>query len=58
MIELFKLVEEGRAAVRVKVELGRASVNTVEIRGGLQPSDKVIISDMSKWDAHDRLRLQ
>jgi HlyD family secretion protein len=57
-VGLFKLVEGGRIAVRMNVDLGRASVNTVEIRGGLQPGDKVIISDMSRWDAYDRLRVE
>jgi HlyD family secretion protein len=56
-VGLFKLVED-RTAVRVNVELGRTSVNTVEIRGGLQPGDKVIISDMSRWDGHDRVRVE
>jgi HlyD family secretion protein len=57
-VGLFRLVDEGRAAVRVNVELGRASVNTVEIRRGLQPGDKVIISDMSRWDGYDRVRVE
>jgi HlyD family secretion protein len=41
----------------VNVRLGRTSVNTVEITGGLQPGDKVIISDMSRWDGQDRVRV-
>jgi HlyD family secretion protein len=57
-VGLFRLVDDGRAAVRVNVELGRASVNTVEIRRGLQPGDKVIISDMSRWDGYDRVRVE
>ncbi len=57
-VGLFRLVEEGRAAVRVNVELGRTSVNTVEIRGGVQPGDKLIISDMSRWDGYDRVRVE
>jgi HlyD family secretion protein len=57
-VGLFRLVEEGRAAVRVNVELGRASVNAVEIRGGVQPGDKLIISDMSRWDGYNRVRLE
>jgi HlyD family secretion protein len=57
-VGLFRLVEDGRSAVRVNVELGRTSVNTVEIRGGVQPGDKVIISDMSKWDGYDRVRVE
>jgi HlyD family secretion protein len=56
-ISLFKLVEDGRFAVRVPVELGRTSVNSVEIIQGLTPGDDVILSDTSAWDDHDRIRL-
>ncbi len=56
-IGLFKLVGDGREAVRANVRLGRTSVNTVEILGGLQPGEKVIISDMSRWDAYERVRV-
>ncbi|MBI2150396.1 MAG: HlyD family efflux transporter periplasmic adaptor subunit [Acidobacteria bacterium] len=44
-------------AVRVHVKLGRSSVNTIEVKEGLQVGDKVILSDMSAWDAYDRLRI-
>jgi HlyD family secretion protein len=44
-------------AVRVQVQLGRSSVNTIEIIAGLQPGDNVILSDMSQWDSNDRIRL-
>jgi len=57
-VGLFKLVEGGKEAVRVPVVLGRASVNTVEIRKGLQIGDEVILSDMSASDNYDRVRLQ
>jgi HlyD family secretion protein len=57
-VGLFKLVEGGAAAVRTSVRLGRTSVNTVEILGGLQPGDKVIISDMSRWDGFERVRVE
>ena len=56
-VGLFKLTPDGTEAGRVNVRLGRTSVNTVEILGGLQPGDKVIISDMSRWDGHDRVRV-
>ncbi|MGH9778122.1 MAG: efflux RND transporter periplasmic adaptor subunit [Candidatus Acidiferrales bacterium] len=56
-VGLFKLIDGGRGAVRVQVELGRSSVNLIEIREGLQESEQVILSDMSAWDAHDRVRL-
>jgi HlyD family secretion protein len=54
---LFKLVEGGRAAMRVQVRFGRSSVNTIEIIEGLQEGDQVILSDMSAWDRFDRVRL-
>jgi HlyD family secretion protein len=56
-VGLFKLVEDGRYAVRVPVEIGRTSVNAVEIVKGLAVGDQVILSDTSAWDDHDRIRL-
>jgi len=57
-IGLFKLVDGGSEAVRTNVKLGKTSVNTVEILQGLKSGDKVILSDMSAWDAFDRIRLR
>jgi HlyD family secretion protein len=57
-IGLFKLVNGGKEAVRVNVVLGRASVNAVEIRNGLEIGDEVILSDMSASENYDRVRLQ
>jgi len=57
-IGLFKLVNGGKEAVRVNVVLGRASVNAVEIRKGLEIGDQVILSDMSGSDNYDRVRLE
>jgi HlyD family secretion protein len=56
--ELFKIVDGGKEAVRVKVRLGRSSVNAIEVVQGLQAGDQVILSDMSAWNAHDRVRLE
>jgi HlyD family secretion protein len=56
-VGIFKVVDGGKAAVRVAVKLGRTSVSTVEVVDGLQVGDQVILSDMSQWDAHDRVRL-
>jgi multidrug efflux pump subunit AcrA (membrane-fusion protein) len=58
LVGLFRLNEDGDEATRVKVKLGKSSVNTVEILEGLKPGDKVILSDMSAWDAYDRVRLK
>ena len=57
-VGIFKVVENGSAAVRVQVMLGRSSVNLVEIVRGLEVGDKVILSDMSQWDNVDRVRLK
>lgn len=57
-IGLFKLTDGGSEAVRVNVKLGKTSVNSVEILQGLQVGDRVILSDMSNWDAFDRVRLR
>jgi HlyD family secretion protein len=56
-VSLFKVVNEGKDAVRVQVKLGRTSVNTVEILKGLSVGDEVVLSDMSRWDSFDRIRL-
>jgi HlyD family secretion protein len=57
-IGLFRVLNGGSEAIRVSVELGRTSVNSVEVRRGLEVGDQVILSDMSSWDAFDRIRLQ
>ena len=56
-VGLFKLEPGGSGAVRTQVKLGRSSVNTVEILEGLNVGDQVVLSDMSAWDAFDRVRL-
>ncbi len=56
-VGIFKLEADGAHAVRVPVQLGCSSVNTVEIVSGLQPGDRVILSDMSQWDSADRIKL-
>ncbi len=56
-VAIFKLDGDGNAAARVQVTLGRTSVNTVEILGGLKEGDQVILSDVSHWDQYDRIRL-
>ena len=57
-VGLFRLVDGGRYAIRVPVELGRTSVNTVEILSGLAVGDQVILSDMTQYAAVDRVRIK
>lgn len=56
-VGIFKLDADGTHAERAQVQLGRSSVNTIEIVKGLQPGDRVILSDMSQWDTHDRIEI-
>ncbi|HEX8031159.1 MAG TPA: efflux RND transporter periplasmic adaptor subunit [Vicinamibacterales bacterium] len=56
-VGLFKLDETGEAS-RSQVQLGRSSVNTIEILGGLKEGDQVVLSDMSAWDQFERIRLR
>ena len=57
-IGMFKLEADNKTASRIQVTLGRSSVNTVEILNGLKEGDQVILSDMSRWDQYDRIRLE
>jgi RND family efflux transporter MFP subunit len=57
-ISMFKLDASGNAANRVQVKTGRASVNQIQIDTGLKEGDTVILSDMSRWDNTDRVRLE
>ena len=57
-IGLFKLNASGDEAVQTSVAIGRTSVSSVEIRSGLEEGDRVILSDMSAWSEHQRIRLK
>jgi len=57
-ISLFKLDADGKEAMRVPVKVGRESVNSIQIFEGLHEGDTVILSDMSRWDKTDRIRLE
>jgi HlyD family secretion protein len=57
-VGLFKLDSATGEATRAQVQLGRSSVNTIEVMGGLAEGDQVVLSDMSAWDQFDRIRLR
>ena len=57
LITLFRYIEGGKEAIRVKVKLGRSSVTDIEILEGLNVGDRVILSDTSQFDAVNRIRL-
>jgi HlyD family secretion protein len=56
-VSIFKLQPNGEA-ISTKVKLGRASVNQIQVLDGLKPGDQVILSDMSQYDAFDRVQLK
>jgi HlyD family secretion protein len=57
-ITLFRLDPQSKGAVRVPVKVGRASVNAIQVQQGLHEGDTVILSDMSRYDTTDRIRLE
>jgi len=57
-VGLFKLTNASGDASRVQVSLGKSSVNAIQVKSGLSEGDQVVLSDMSAWDAYDRVRLR
>ena len=57
VVSLFRVEKDGAHASRTRVSLGRASVNNIEVLDGVQPGDRVVLSDMSTWDQFDRVRI-
>jgi HlyD family secretion protein len=56
-ISLFRYDADGKTATRVQVKVGRASVTQIQILGGLNEGDRVILSDMSRYENTDKVRL-
>lgn len=56
-VGMFKIDPDGKGATRVPVELGRSSVNTIEVVRGLKEGDQVILSDMTRYDNQERISL-
>jgi len=57
-VGLFRITSDGETAMRVPVELGRASVNRIEVLDGLGEGDEIVLSDTSAWDTWDQVRLR
>lgn len=55
---IFRLDPTEAFAERVPVRFGRSSVNAIEIVAGLKEGDRIILSDMSRWDDYDRIRVK
>ena len=57
-VSLFKIDPDGHSAKRVKVQFGATSVNLIEVKSGLEPGDRVILSDMSQYDGVSAIKLK
>jgi multidrug resistance efflux pump len=57
-VSIFKVTPDGAFADRVTIQLGASSVNDMQVLEGLTRGDVVILSDMSRWDGYDRVRLR
>ncbi len=55
---LFRVTNPDGTAMRVQVKFGTSSVNEIVVVSGLKEGDRVVLSDMSAWDAYDRVRLR
>jgi len=58
VISLFRVGPDGVTCEATKVTVGKTSVNTIEVTAGLKAGDQVILSDMSQFDAFDRVKLK
>ena len=56
-ISLYRLSANGKEAKRVAVRIGRTSFKVVEITNGLSPGDRVVLSDMARFEAHERITI-
>lgn len=58
LASVFKLTNDGTEAVRTRVKFGRNSVSTIVVQDGLAEGDQIITSDMTQWDANEKVRLR
>ena len=56
-VTMFRYDPDGKTATPRDREAGPCRVNSIEVLDGLKVGDKVILSDMSEQDSHDRIRL-
>ena len=57
-VSIFKMTADGKYADRITIQLGVSSVNDMQVLEGLEAGDVVILSDMSRWDGFDRVKIK
>jgi len=58
MSSVFVVTDDSRALRRVAVQYGRPSLSLIEVVSGLSAGDRIVVSDMSAWDAFERIRMR
>lgn len=56
-LTLYRLLPGREIAERTVVQTGRASVNQIEIVGGLEAGDRIILSDTGDWQDQSRIHI-
>jgi HlyD family secretion protein len=54
-ISVYKLDAEGRYATRATIKAGKASLNYLQVLGGLSAGDRIITSEIGDWQDKDRI---
>jgi hypothetical protein len=54
---VFALDADGVRLRRITIEYGSAASSLIQIVSGVSAGDRIIVSDMSKWDQFERLQL-
>ena len=53
---IFRL--DGNVAVRTVVDFGLVSTRSIEVVSGLKAGDRIIVSDASAWESHEKILLK
>lgn len=54
---VFKLINGGRRAQRIRVAFGQSSADSIQVTQGLAAGDEILVSDTAAWDKHDTIEL-
>jgi len=57
-VAVFRVDPDKKHATRITVRFGAIGSELIEIKAGLREGDSVIVTDMSRWLAYERIRIQ
>ena len=55
---IYRLTSDGKFAERIPVTFGIGSASEIQILTGLEPGERIILSDSSAWNHLERIRIQ